>query len=65
MLIIDQAQNMQNGNKMKKRATKTNNTGPICTSRNQEGANMYVMVLTIKITEIHQTDSFYLKNNFE
>ena len=44
-LTIDQVQSKENGNKMKKRTTKMNNTDPICTSINQEGAKMYIMTL--------------------
>ena len=61
MLTIDQAQSKENGNKMKKLATKTNTTDPRCTSINQEGTKMYINYNDTKITEIHQTDAFYLK----
>ena len=42
---IDQAQSKENGNKMKKWATKANNTDPRFTSTNQECAKMYIMTL--------------------
>ena len=61
MLTIDQAQSKENRNKMKKLATKPNNTDHRCTSINQEGAK--INYNDIKITEIYQTDAFYLKNN--
>ena len=56
---IDQAQNQENGNKMKKRATETNNTYPRYTSINQKVLKSNHK--DINITEIHQTDAFYLK----